>query len=39
MFLYYPDRAQALPKLRAFVDFARERVRRGFEELMRPYTP
>jgi DNA-binding transcriptional LysR family regulator len=39
MFLYYPDRAQALPKLRAFVDFARDRVRRGFEQLMQPHTP
>jgi DNA-binding transcriptional LysR family regulator len=34
MFLYYPSRAQALPKLRAFVDFARDRVRRGVEQLM-----
>lgn len=31
MFLYYPSRAQALPKLRAFVKFTRSRVKRLME--------
>jgi DNA-binding transcriptional LysR family regulator len=30
LFLYYPSRNQSLPKLRAFVDFATKRMRRGF---------
>jgi len=34
LFLYYPSRSQMLPKLRAFVDFARERVRARFARLM-----
>ncbi|WP_281848671.1 LysR family transcriptional regulator [Dyella sp. GSA-30] len=29
--LYYPSRSQSLPKLRAFVDFATERMRRPFK--------
>lgn len=29
--LYYPGYSQSLPKLRAFVDFARDRMRRAFE--------
>jgi DNA-binding transcriptional LysR family regulator len=29
--LYYPGHSQSLPKLRAFVDFARDRMRRSFE--------
>jgi DNA-binding transcriptional LysR family regulator len=29
--LYYPGHSQSLPKLRAFVDFARDRMRRDFE--------
>jgi DNA-binding transcriptional LysR family regulator len=29
--LYYPGHSQSLPKLRAFVDFARDRMRRAFE--------
>ncbi|CDG85330.1 LysR family transcriptional regulator [Janthinobacterium agaricidamnosum] len=29
--LYYPGHSQCLPKLRAFVDFARDRMRRAFE--------
>lgn len=34
LFLYYPSRSQMLPKLRAFIDFARERVRARFARLM-----
>jgi len=34
LFLYYPSRAQMLPKLTAFVDFARERVRARFLRFM-----
>lgn len=34
LFLYYPSRSQMLPKLRAFIDFARERVRARFSRLM-----
>ncbi|GAB2563077.1 LysR family transcriptional regulator [Dyella jejuensis] len=29
--LYYPSRSQSLPKLRAFVDFATQRMRRAFK--------
>lgn len=31
LFLYYPSRSQSLPKLRAFIDFAAQRMRRAFE--------
>jgi DNA-binding transcriptional LysR family regulator len=37
--LYYPSRSQSLPKLRAFVDFATQRMRRAFKPgdyLLRP---
>jgi DNA-binding transcriptional LysR family regulator len=30
LFLYYPDRSTALPKLRAFVDYATKQMRQGF---------
>jgi DNA-binding transcriptional LysR family regulator len=30
LFLYYPSRSTALPKLRAFVDYATKHVRRDF---------
>ena len=42
LMLYYPSRAQTLPKLRAFADFARERLRRDFEPadyLIPPVSP
>jgi DNA-binding transcriptional LysR family regulator len=29
--LYYPSRSQSLPKLRAFVDFAMQRMRKAFK--------
>jgi DNA-binding transcriptional LysR family regulator len=35
--LYYPSRSQALPKLRAFAEFARPRMRRDFDT--RDYLP
>jgi DNA-binding transcriptional LysR family regulator len=31
LMLYFPSRARALPKLRAFIDFARDKMRRDFE--------
>ncbi|MDB5481980.1 MAG: hypothetical protein JWO83_3033 [Caulobacteraceae bacterium] len=30
VFLYYPSRSTALPKLRAFVDYATKQMRRDF---------